>query len=63
MRLSSDKPAMARPSLYTTIRLARIVQQVKERLMSCKHRRSAKMALEHRSMNDVVLHTREVIDE
>ena len=62
MCLSPDKPAMARPSLYATARLARMVQQVKERLKCCKHRKSSKMASEDRPVDNFVSHARQLID-
>ena len=42
MSLLHDEPAMACYSLYGTTRLARLVQRVKDRLKSIKHKATVK---------------------
>ena len=63
MCLPSDQPAMARPSLYATIKLARIVQHVKECLKSHRHKKSIKMDPLVVSTDNVKLQVQQVIDK
>ena len=44
MPVSPDQPEMARPSLYATTKLVRIIQRVKDRLKARRCRSTTKMA-------------------